>query len=190
MQEEKLRHFLESNRVPIEAWGSGEAKTLEHLLKELNEGESILQEGESGLLRVAESAVVNVFYNDYRSLKILWEKKQIFTGGRERVRENLAGSIGEKMHPGEDPLEAAYRALGEELDIHERLPLTPKGDERKGPVPSASFPGLHTLYILHIFEVFLPKHLYRKAFVEHQKDKSSFFSWLDYGPFQQLEAFY
>ncbi len=82
------------------------------------------------------------------------------------------------MMPGEDPLQAAYRALSEELGITEKLPLTPKPLLQKGPQLSTSFPGIYSLYKMYVFDVFLPTHLYkREGYVEHQADKSNYFVW-------------
>ena len=177
MLKENLKVFLSSYNVPLEKWGAGEAKTVDHLCAELLLGESILEVRGGVLTRVAEGSTLHVYHHDGENLWLLIEDKQIFKDGRERVRE-LETSIGEKMKRGEDSTEAAYRALSEELGIKERLPLFPKPNILKGPIPSVSFPGIQSVYVMYVSDVFIPPHLYKKeGYVEHQADKSSYFVW-------------
>ena len=177
MFKHELRAFLEAHNIPLQQWGQGEAKTFDDLFSEVTSGEAILTEEDGKLLRSVEGGTLNVYHDDGMTMWFLQEEKQVFKDGRSRTR-TLNASIGEKMKCGEDPLESAYRALSEELGIAEKLQLIPKQRFIKGPIPSPSFPGLYSIYTMHMFDVFLPSHLYRpEGYVEHQVDKSSYFVW-------------
>ena len=182
MDKEELTALLKANHVPFDTWGTGEAKTFEHLWKEINEGESVLIERDNMLLRIANGSTLRVYYKKDSTLLYLKEDRQVFKDGREKKR-NLAEnmSIGEKLKHGEIPAVCAWRSLAEELGITEKLPLTPRPDITRGPVPSVSFPGLHTMYTMYAFDVFLPERWFRpEGYVEKQPDKTSYFIWKEF----------
>jgi len=177
MNKKKLLKLLKKYKIPLKLWGTGEAKTLDHLIAEISSGEAVLEEGEGGLLRVALGVCLDVFYKNKNVVYKLIEEKQVYKDGRVR-RRGLPTSIGEKLKPNEDPIFAAYRALFEELGIKIRLVLLERPGIIKGPVPSISFPGLKTKYIFSVFEVWLPKEFYKpEGYIENQSDKSSHFIW-------------
>ncbi|MBI2036768.1 MAG: hypothetical protein HYT14_00185 [Candidatus Liptonbacteria bacterium] len=177
MNRQELLVLLGAYGVPLREWGTGEAKTVEHLLDEVNSSEAAIVEEDGVLHRVVYGAVLNVFYADGAATWKLKEAKQVFRDGRERVRD-LDTSIGEKLKAGEDAKAGARRALTEELNIPDLLPLAPQPDIVKGPVPSVSFPGLKTKYIMRVFEVFLPAALYKPdGYVEEQTDKTNYYVW-------------
>lgn len=172
-----LSSFLITHGVPVHTWGTGEAKTFDHLYQEVSSGEATLTVDGDRVIRSAEGSTVTVYYRDGARLLRLVEAKQVFKDGRERVR-NLPTSVGEKLAHGEDPYAAAHRALTEELGITERLTLYLDAPSTKGPIPSPSFPGLYTRYTMHNYHVYLPEDLYHpEGYVERQKDKSSYFVW-------------
>ncbi len=175
---EELRAYLRARSVPLELWGTGSAKTIEHLLSELNSGESTLASEHGRLLKIGTGACLNIYHVENGRTLRLREEKQVFEDGREKVRADLLMSVGEKMVPGEDPIEAAYRALREELGITERLPLSPQPGFVKGPLPSTSFPGVYSQFHMYVFDVYLPDRWYKlEGYVEHQKDKNNYFVW-------------
>ena len=176
MQREELIALLRRHRVPLETWGTGDAKTLDHLLKELAAGECALSVQDGRIIRYAEGAVIDVYCNGPDGSLKLVEDRQVFRDGRTK-RRNLDTSIGEKMTPAEDPESAARRALAEELGITAPLVVTALHTRRKGPVPSVAFPGLTTIYDMHAFAVTLPRELVRPEYVEEQEDKSTYFVW-------------
>jgi|CXWL01.1.fsa_nt_gi hypothetical protein len=173
--------LLKKHRIPLATWGTGKAKTFDHLLREITSGEAELIESEHGLVRKARGAIVAVYYDDNGTRLFLEEDRQEFKDGRVRTRD-LDTSIGEKLAPNEDAVMGARRALIEELDfpMHyvARLPLISEATRTKGPVPSDSYPGLMTLYIMYPFSVTIPPLLFkREGYKEKQKDKTSFFVW-------------
>jgi len=177
MEQDKVVALLRRHNVPVEVWGTAEAKTLGHLLAELEAGECRLVEQGDSLVRYAAGAVIDVYCDGPDGRLKLIEDRQVFRDGRSK-RRDLDTSIGEKMKPDEHPQVAAHRALTEELGITVPLSLVPLGTRRKGPVPSVAFPGLVTVYDMHRFEVTLPQELVRPdGYVEHQADKSTYFIW-------------
>ncbi len=180
MEKRELLDFLTKHGIPFWQWGTGKSKTVEHLLFEINSGETVLYEEENGnVVRSASGAALNIYHQDGKRILKLEEEKQVFRDGRER-RRNLETSIGEKMKNGETPEGAAYRALKEELGISEKLALEAGPAIVKGPVTSESFPGLKTIYIIFIYDCFLPDHFYKsEGYREEQKDKTSYFVWKD-----------
>jgi len=177
VQKDVIVELLRRHQVPYENWGTAEAKTLSHLLAELEAGECRLLIVGDTLTRHASGAVVDVYCDGPGGRLKLVEDRQVFRDGRTK-RRNLDTSIGEKIKPGEHPQVAAHRALAEELGITVPLSLTNLGNRRKGPVPSVAFPGLATIYDMYAFEVTLPPELVKpEGYVEHQPDKSTYFVW-------------
>ena len=173
--------LLRKHRIPLATWGTGKAKTFEHLLREITSGEAELIETKQGLTRRARGAIVAVYFNHNGSRFFLAEDRQEFKDGRVRTRD-LDTSVGEKLAPSEEPVMGARRALTEELGFPtknvELLTLVPEETRIKGPVPSDSYPGLLTVYVMHPFTVTIPSFLYKpEGYVEHQEDKTSYFVW-------------
>ena len=176
--EPEVRELLLAHDIPLDTWGTGTAKTFDHLMYELRAQESRLEMIDDVLVRVAEGSAIYVYYEDAGRPLILREDRQVYKDGRVRRRADIDTSVAEKRLPGEDPLETAYRALREELAIAERLPLVWQRKYDKGVVPSDSFPGMMSQYLVNLFELFLPERHYRpEGYVEHQADKSSYFIW-------------
>lgn len=175
----ELVNKLNEYKVPYENWGTGAAKTLDHLVKEVLKGESILEENEKGeLVRKLAVLWVNVFHKTpngetYR----LKEEKQIFKDGRERRRE-LEGSIAEKLQAGEQPDDSSItRALKEELDINSTVSSEAKGEDvTKSDSPS--FPGLGMEMKNHHFDVEIDDKEFKPGgYTENQPDKDTYFVW-------------
>lgn len=179
MSREEVLALLARYNVPLEAWGKGDAKTLTHLIAEIESAEAWLEESPvHGLMRVSSGTTLSVYFPVVGGRLVLKETKQVFADGRIKVRP-LDFSIGEKRRPDETPESAAYRALREELGIDEAIPLQEKTERIKGPVPSVSFPGLTTFYTMHHFIVILPKRYFRpEGYIEHQQDKTNYYEWV------------
>ncbi len=178
MNRDALIHKLKSSGIPLEQWGRGKAKTIDHLLEEINSEETKLLPGQGrSLLRTVQVASITVTYDDGTKVWILHEEKQVFKDGRERHR-NMHSSLGEKMTFAEEPIDAARRALREELQITEEIPLQQGGLLVRGPEESSSYPGLATLYRFWDYLVQLPAHLFKpEGYTEVQEDKTTYFVW-------------
>lgn len=171
----QLAALLRQHGVDVNRWGTAAAKSVEHLRRELEQGESVLLEEDGQLVR--EVAVVEIDVVGPREEVRLHEDRQEYRDGRTR-RRSLGGALNEKLHPGETPDRAARRALREELGISDaRLALVPLDtveDERESP----SYPGLRSRYLVWRYRLRLPpRHFRPEGYVEEQDDKATYFRW-------------
>lgn len=175
-----LLSILIPARLPLEKWCIGKAKTVDHLLEEINGGETELIVVGDKLLRTVRVVALTVTYHDDQNKLVLVEEKQVFRNGRERIR-NLESSLGEKMTVGELPEQAARRALAEELQItgdENEFTFDFMGENFKGPEESPSYPGLNTRYQFFAFSVDLPPRMFKpEGYIEEQDDKTTYFVW-------------
>lgn len=174
----KLEQQLKQAGIDISSWGTGEAKTLEDLKKEIECGETVLVTGKKGeLLRKVEVCDANVYYISPEGKKyLLREDKQVFKDGRVR-RRHLGQSVSEKMKPGEKPADAMIRGIQEELGIKGKIAITEIGTDEQT-IGSPSYPGLQSQYIHHKYEVFLNAEQFNPdGYVEEQKNKTTYFVW-------------
>lgn len=177
MTEQQLINLLTKYSVPFHSWGTGNAKTLAHLLKELNIGECTLEENkEYGLLRKVNVITMDVFYNDGTKKLVLYEQKQVYKNGRTTHREPQ-NSLLEKIKPGEDPYEGAKRTLAEELGITTDLDLKDLGTKVEV-IQGKSYPGLMHQGTLFQYEVELTELEYNPdGYQEIQDDKTNYYKW-------------
>ena len=155
-----------------------EAKTLAHLQKEIESGETVLITGNEGeLLRKVVVGGADVFYVSPEGKKYrLKEDRQVFKDGRER-RRDLGQAVSEKMKPDENPNDATIRGIQEELGIGGEIILTETGTDEQL-LSSPSYPGLQSQYIRHRFEAVLSHEQFREdGYVEEQSGKSTYFVW-------------
>lgn len=175
---EALQKLLADAGIDTSLWGKGEAKTLAHLQKEIENGETVLVAGEKGeLLRKVMFGGADVYYQSPDGKKYrLKEEKQVFKDGRERHRD-LGHAVSEKMKPSEDSRTAMIRGIQEELGISGEVALTQIGtDEEK--ITSFSYPGLESQYVRHKFLAILSDTQFKpEGYVEDQPDKSTYFVW-------------
>ncbi len=172
--------LLVLHTIPFEQWGTGSAKTLDHLLREIAEGETLLEVNESGMLvRKVRITYVDIYCiaPDGKRLKLV-EEKQIFKDGRER-RRILDGSIAEKLKATEAPNhDMVQRAISEELGIEVDVPVQTRGS-RETMEDSPSYPGLAMQASNYHFDIELPGEHYKpEGYIEHQKDKDTYFVWI------------
>ncbi len=174
---EQLAQLLTYAGIPIHEWGQGDAKTVAHLLQEINEGETELLVTPAGEIERHVSVVwVDVSgTNSDNDWFHLVEDRQEFRDGRVR-RRALDHSLGEKMKPGEDMYGAVERALREELGIedvwtdHLRSELTQHA-------PS-SYPGLKSEYNTHYFTAHIGADAFvAEGYTEVQADKTNYYIW-------------
>lgn len=173
-----LKTQLENAGINISIWGTDKAKTIEHLQKEIEEGETILTNNENGeLIRNLTVVDADVCYTTKEGKQYrLKEEKQIFKDGRERQR-NLGQAISEKIKPNEDPKIAIARGIKEELGIESEIDLTKIGFT-KDVVESPSYPGLKTEYSIHKFKALLNDEQFNpNGYIEIQDGLTTYFVW-------------
>lgn len=166
------------NKIDTSLWNQGHAKSLDHLIKEINSGEAFLSISKNNkIIRSITVIHANVFYIDDSNQKYkLIEEKQIFKNGRQRHRK-LKTSIGEKIKPNENINEALVRGLKEELDIKFTVKIA-QNKSIKTINKSSSYPGLITKSIVHKFDVYIDSRDYKpEGYIEHQSDKDNYFTW-------------
>src|SRR5688572_28804027 len=126
MTKAESTQLLSKYNIPFGSWGSGNSKTLDHLLKEINIGEAKLIETENGLLRTVNVIVMDVYFNDGESKLKLFEDRQVYKNGRIAKRQP-PNSLLEKIKPDEEPFIGARRTLAEELGITSDLEIKDLG---------------------------------------------------------------
>jgi hypothetical protein len=178
----ELTAWLAEYGVAVDDWGSGEAKSVLDLSRELEAGESWFTEGGGAIVRHVQVAEVRVeTTRDGRRLRLV-EQEQRFEDGRTRKRTGRTWrSLAEKLIRGEEPIDAARRGVEEELGITEPVEFEAKWTERLGPAPSGSYPDLPTLYTFHLFAVELPPHLFETTYVESGQSATTTFAWSEVG---------
>lgn len=139
---DSLQTWLVGCGIDVSSWNAGEAKSIENLLGEVSSGETQLFDDPP--TRKVEVVQVIIRRNQF----MLIEAEQIFSNGRIRLRDVPPS---EKMHPGENPFDAAVRCLEEELGCTpDQITVYPESYDRfvrRG--PSRSYPGLITEYHIH-----------------------------------------
>lgn len=174
---ESLTTKLKSNGIDLSKWGNGEAKTVEDLFKEIEEGETELTTDVRGrLLRKILGVAAQIYYNDGQKTFLLKETKQVFADGRERVRK-FARSVSGKAKFGETARDAIIREISEELKIANNYPM----EELETSVDtndSQSFPGLQSMYMMDIFKVNLTRNQYKpEGYIEENDGITTYFNW-------------
>lgn len=174
-----LRARLKNAKIDISLWGTGGYKTIEHLAKEIDNNEIILDVTKNGeLIRISEVVAAKIFYIDDNGKKYqLIEQKQVFVDGRERIRPSNGQSVFEKMKFGEAPMQAMARGITEELGIGDEFNIS-FVDEIEKNEESKSYPGLITQSTTYFFEALLNTSQYNsQGYIEVQDDKITYFVW-------------
>jgi hypothetical protein len=175
---EELTNKLKEYSIPVEEWGTGEAKNVEHLLDEIRGEECNVEDRGEYLIRSIEFVGVRIYHKDKDNVTwVLKEDKQEFKDGRVR-RRNMPSSVSEKMKFGEDSLISAIRGIKEELGINVEGHQLIKMRDLFYNGGSQSYPGLRTRYKGHQFTCFFNDDQFdENGYIEVQKDKSAFFKW-------------
>jgi hypothetical protein len=176
--EERLRLKLKEYNIPVDQWGTGNAKTVKHLYNEILEKESIIEEEGGYLVRYIEFVGGRIYHTDDENQRwVLKEDRQEFKDGRTR-RRNMPSSVSEKMKFGEDPTLSAVRGIEEELGIKINESQLIKRRDLNYDGGSTSYPGLKTRYKGHQYTCHLEKEQFDpRGYIEVQEDKSTFFLW-------------
>ena len=173
-----LSSILNSSRIPLEDFGIKNAKTLEHLLKEIRSKETVLAtDSAKRIVRILSVLCLDVLCEVERGeILILSEDRQVFRDGRIRWR-NLGTSISEKLEWDEDPRAGIARSIKEELGINSiqaAYMIGSKIDESM----SESFPGLMSRKkLIRGVVVIDPSDFDPQGYVEIQEDKINYFAW-------------
>lgn len=177
----KLSDELRIAGIDTSSWGTGKAKTLLDLQREIEDKEAtLIKTPEGKLLRVLVIGAIDVLYYAVDGKKFrLREDKQVFKDGRER-RRDLGHAISGKMQTGEDPLTATMREIRQELKIEGLISLEKLGIANEELITSPSYPGLPSQYIIHKYEVFLGDEQFRSEGYIEKEEKTgitTYFVW-------------
>lgn len=174
---EELTGILITCGIPIEKWGMDEAKTIDNLLVELQNGESAMWVDDQGIHRDVTVLWLDVIHETSDGdVFLLKEDRQEFRDGRVR-RRDLPGSLGEKMKPNERPVDASMRALAEEIGVENITSHYVIGEEVKMYTPP-TYPGLESRYTTYSHLVQIGTEDFRpEGYVEYQEDKVNYYVW-------------
>ena len=182
-----LESFLSAYNIPAHTWGQGNAKTAEHLYREIKRKDSQLIQENGELIRKLKFIEVNVEVEAMGKKLRLVEDRQVFNEGksnqRTRRRPEFKCAVKEKIHLHEDPDQAVVRAIKEEIgrlwSDHDLKLINPqKVDQKIIRRESMSYPGLLTHYDGHSYHLQLPRPLFSPdGYKEIQPDKTTYFVW-------------
>lgn len=159
--------------LPLGLYGKGKAKEFDDLLKEIESGDCQILWEENKPIRVVEVISIEVFSHCGQELV---EDRQQFKDGRIRRRE-MKG-ISEKKLLDESPIEGAYRAMLEELNLKSRDFVLSFAGEAEEKVESPSYPGLFSYYKIFRFRADISQSAYCPTGYQEAGDKkTTYFIW-------------
>ncbi|MBA2368881.1 MAG: hypothetical protein H0V82_07660 [Candidatus Protochlamydia sp.] len=158
---------------------SWDVKGVSSLYDEIQNKECIFGIENERLHRRVDVVCIKCFHTNSQGERFqLIEEKQVFNNGVERKRGFKC--VSEKLESGELPEKGALRGLSEELQIFGEdvqvisLPHENKSEKKE----SGSYKGIDCTYNTFFFSCEIFHHYYQNIYVEVQKDKQTFFSWL------------
>jgi hypothetical protein len=176
--EEQLVSLLNEFKISYSDW----LKPVSSLLEELKKNDCYLKVVNQQLQRYVDVVRVKCFYtNDSDgSIYQLIEEKQIFKDNKgERIR-NL-DHVAEKMKKDEPWVNAAVRALDEELKVicdPKKLVHHPELDSTETYNIRPSYKGLFSIYRYFNFSIKFDNNQYNPSgYIEEQASKTSYFVW-------------
>ena len=151
--EASLRSLLEQYRVPINTWGTGSAQNVSNLLREIQEGESILVDNfrEEIITRILRIVKMHISDPGAPERGNLLEWTQTFSDGRVRWRKQMPSG---KIKSAELPEATFLREMQEELELVDGYNYNFRYVTVE-PRASPSYPGLKTEYHVYHFDVLL-----------------------------------
>lgn len=173
-----LKEVLVSCGIDYSCWGKDSTKSLEQLFQEIQSGDCILHYSSDKIIRSVSVVTVDIFFEKNGSLYELFEEKQIFSNGSEKIRK-LNSSLSEKIKYSESVEEALVRMVQEETGItielsRFKIAILNRTDAKT----SDSYPGVFSRYSFRDYYVFLNQDEYiASGYDEIQKDKTSYFKW-------------
>lgn len=178
---EELEAYLTGFGIPVRKWGQGNAKAISHLFSEIENGDTELVEENGQILRRVCFVNIDVMATFGNQRHRLVEDRQVFDEGtdKERVRQrgDMGGAVREKMHPKEQAINAARRAIHEELSLNTEVNLSLINEEnidRESP----SYPGLRTQYGATYFATeLIGNQIKPEGYKEVELDKTTYFIW-------------
>ncbi len=179
MSEAAMLELLAEYDIPIETWGREGKKTVSDLLKEINEGETVLKVREDGSLtrRVCVAGLDVLAWADGRWYKLVEDRQEFELDGAVK-RRNISTSLGEKIHGGESSLSAMTRAVGEELGVDIQQEDVLLGGIERHEYDSSTYPGLVTYQELTLgVTVLSSDNFAREGYREVQEPKTTYFVW-------------
>lgn len=173
----QLKSLLKKHDIDYGAWGTGLAKTITDLLKEIRDGESVLRVHRGRLVRQVSHAQANITHGSMR----LVETHQVLANGAVRDRGDTDRSVSEKIRKGESPRAAMIRGIREELGLSSfagnGLTVSTTRTKRS-PAGGDSYPNLPAEHVLHQFNWQMPREYFiPEGYIERQTRKTSYFAW-------------
>lgn len=174
---ELLKAQLQNNGIDLSKWGQGDAKTVEQLFEEIEEGETeLIKDIDGKLVRKVLCVGADIYYTDGDKTFRLKEEKQMFADGRVRVRD-FGRAVSEKMKFGEYSHDAMVRGIQEELGISSNVSLQ-EIETVVETKDSPSYPGLTSNYVVDVFKVELVPRQYKpEGYVEERDGLTTYFVW-------------
>jgi len=180
---DSLAETLDTHKISTDSWGKEGTKTVEDLYDELERGEATLLVATEGLQKYITTVKVNVFYRDESGLYRLVEAVQNNLVARTWRHRGLNNSLSEKRHAayGETPLQAARRALHEEIGVEQALALEQTAEIIHPAKVERNYSPIPTINETQYFQASLRVENYDpRGYVEEQPTKRTYFHWEEY----------
>lgn len=175
----ELKGFLERFDIEHAKWGVGPTKSLDELLTEWENGETVFLVERGALVRCVRRVQIRIRYRmPNGQWLVLVETHQEFANGSTRKR-NRKWSVVEKRLRHEKAEAAAIRGVRDELGIEvARKRFRPIGKETERVKMTSSYPGLPTRYHSARYDLVLLESEFEEEYEEVQPGrKTTYFSW-------------
>jgi hypothetical protein len=170
-----LPQLLSDNGIDPNTWSRDRGtKDINDLAAEIEAGEAKLASIDGILTRIVRVAKIFIHVRLGAELFALVEDRQIFFTGV--VRRRGLKNIAEKLQVNETPLQAAHRAVREEinLDFEGEWVFTGEENHQRG---SPSYPGLNSSYQMFNYQIVLSAaDLAKLRFAEVRGEKIALFT--------------